>query len=155
MSAHLNASLAVLDELLAGMQSILGELDDEAVNWVPLPNDANSISAMVVHTLGSLDTWLSRGFGVELPRNREAEFGAKLGARELGERVAQARERLKVQFARLAELDLATPRSFTRSFGPLPAEPNVAWCVEHAIIHAGEHWGQIQLTRQLYDASAG
>jgi hypothetical protein len=28
----------------------------------------------------------------------------------------------------------------------------VAWCVEHAVIHAGEHWGQIQLTRQLYAA---
>jgi len=154
MSAHLNASLAVLDELLEGMQNLLGGLDDEAVNWIPLANDTNSIAVMVVHTLGSLDTWFSRGFGVELPRNRQAEFSAQLGARELVERVAQARERSKAQYARLAELDLAAPRTLTRSFGPLPAEPNAAWCVEHAIIHAGEHWGQIQLTRQLYDARA-
>jgi hypothetical protein len=28
----------------------------------------------------------------------------------------------------------------------------IAWCVEHAIIHVGEHWGQIQLTAQLYRA---
>ena len=29
-------------------------------------------------------------------------------------------------------------------------ELSLAWCVEHALIHAGEHWGQIQLTAQLH-----
>ena len=146
MNAQLGAGLAVIEELLGAMQGLLAELGDEAVNWTPLPSDTNSIAVMVVHTLGSLDTWLSRGFGVELPRNREAEFGAFVSASELVERVAQARERTKVQFARLAALDLATPREL------VPAEQNAAWCVEHALIHAGEHWGQIQLTRQLFDA---
>jgi len=152
MDAQLGAGLAVIEEVLGAMQGLLAELGDEAVNWTPLPSDTNSIAAMVVHTLGSLDTWLSRGYGVELPRNREAEFSAFFSASELVERVAQARERTKVQFARLADLDLATPRELKRSQGPLPAEQNAAWCVEHALIHAGEHWGQIQLTRQLYDA---
>jgi len=152
MDAQLGAGLAVIEELLGAMQGLLAELGDEAVNWTPLPSDTNSIAVMVVHTLGSLDTWLSRGFGVELPRNREAEFSAFFSASELVERVAQARERTKVQFARLADLDLATPRELKRSQGPLPAEQNAAWCVEHALIHAGEHWGQIQLTRQLFDA---
>ncbi|HEX5415591.1 MAG TPA: DinB family protein [Chloroflexota bacterium] len=152
MNAQLEAGLAVVDELLEGMQSLLAELDDDAVNWTPLPSDTNSIAVMVVHTLSSLDTWLSRGFGVELPRNRDAEFSARLGATELVERVVQARERAKTQFARLASLDLASPRELKRSHGALPAEQNAAWCVEHALIHAGEHWGQIQLTRQLYDA---
>ena len=152
MDAQLGASLAVIDELLAAMQSFLTELGDEAVNWTPLPADTNSIAVMVVHTLGSLDTWLSRGYGVELPRNREAEFSAFVGASELVERVAQARERTRAQVARLAAVDLASPRELKRSHGPLPAAQNAAWCVEHALIHAGEHWGQIQLTRQLYDA---
>lgn len=152
MDAQLEASLAVIDELLGAMQAFLGELDDDLVNWTPLPNDTNSIAVMVVHTLGSLDTWLSRGFGVELPRNRDVEFSASLGASELVERVSQARERTKVQVARLADLDLATPRELKRSHGPMPAVQNAAWCVEHALIHAGEHWGQIQLTRQLYEA---
>ena len=152
MDAQLGASLAVIDELLAAMQSLLAELRDEAVNWTPLPADTNSIAVMVVHTLGSLDTWLSRGYGVELPRNREAEFSAYVSASELVERVAQARERTKTQIARLAHVDLASPRELKRSHGPLPTEQNAAWCVEHALIHAGEHWGQIQLTRQLYDA---
>jgi hypothetical protein len=27
---------------------------------------------------------------------------------------------------------------------------SVGWCIAHALIHAGEHWGQIQLNLQLY-----
>ena len=35
------------------------------------------------------------------------------------------------------------------------ADLSVAWWVVHALIHTGEHWGQVQINRQLYGANPG
>jgi hypothetical protein len=44
------------------------------------------------------------------------------------------------------------PITVHRLRGDVDATVTAAWCVEHALAHAGEHWGQIQLTAQLYAA---
>jgi hypothetical protein len=59
-------------------------------------------------------------------------------------------------FARLDAVDRGLVRRVRRAIPrPHETEATVAWCIEHAIIHAGEHWGQIQLNRSLFLHRAG
>jgi hypothetical protein len=150
MSAALEASLAVVEEQLDGMISLLQPLDADCLNWVPPVPDANSIAAMVTHTCGSIDSWLARALVETIDRDREAEFQARGDAAGLVDRIERCRADTRRRLEALEAVDPATVRSVRRLSRGEDAGVSVAWCVEHAIIHAGEHWGQIQLTRQLY-----
>lgn len=155
MNAHLAASLAVLEELYDGMGDLVRELDTECLNWTPPIPETNSISAMVTHTVGSIESWLSRAMGETIKRDREAEFHAQHRADELVAMIDRSRSDTRHRFALLDQTDLATLRHVRRMSTNREEDVSIAWCVEHALIHAGEHWGQIQLNRQLYAASRG
>lgn len=155
MTPHMSASIAVLDEQYDAMVAFLRELSDDCLNWQPPIADTNTIAAMTVHIAGALDSWLARALGETIERDRDAEFGARSTAETLIARIERSRADCHRRLAAIAELDLAGEIPVRRLSGPYRGQPvgvSRAWCVEHALIHAGEHWGQIQLTRQFYDA---
>lgn len=146
------ASAAVLHEMLDGLADLLYRSADEAMAWNPQGEAMNSTSVLVAHMAGSLQAWLSRAAGVPFARDRDAEFAARLTAKELGERVATLRARVDELLDAVGRVDPASLRPFRRLDRPVPEELSVAWCLQHALIHAGEHWGQILLNDSLYRA---
>ncbi len=152
MNAYLSASQAILDEILDDLAELVRPLDPACLNWRPLASDTNSIAAMVTHVTGSLRWWLGQAVGDAVARDRDAEFQAHHTADELLAMIAAARREVHERIARLAELDPSATRRVSRARHGQDVEVTAAWCLEHAVIHASEHWGQIQLTRQLYTA---
>jgi hypothetical protein len=154
VSAGLAADLAVLEELFDGMAGLVRPLDADCLNWTPSAPETNSIAAMVTHTCGSIDNWLSRALVETIERDRDAEFRARADAASLVDRIERCRAETRRRIERLEGVDPATVRAVRRLSSGRDDQVSVAWCVEHAIVHAGEHWGQIQLTKQLYEARA-
>jgi len=151
MDPHLAASQAVLDELYDALGAFLQPLDENCLNWIPTGDATNSIAALVHHVAGSLDNWLTRALAEPVVRDRDAEFRGRGDAATLIGIVEASRTRAHAQLARLDSIDRGTVRRVQRTM-PRPHETNVTvgWCIEHALIHAGEHWGQIQLNASLY-----
>ncbi len=152
MNPYLTASLAVLEELYDDLTALVRPLDDDCLNWSPPAPETNSIAALVVHIAGSVNSWLARGLDEPFERDREAEFRARHSAEELIALVERSRRYAREQFARLDGIDGGVVRQVRRLQSGEEAPISAAWCIEHALIHAGEHWGQIQLNRQLYAA---
>ncbi len=153
MSEQLDANLAVLEEILDDLSDLIRPLDERALNWAPLGEGTNSIAVLVVHTAGSTVSWLARAAGEELPRDRESEFRARGTAADLLSVVERCRADARARIRELDALDLSGTRHVHRLRGNVDADVTAAWCVEHALAHAAEHWGQIQLTAQLHAAS--
>lgn len=144
MNAHLSADLAILEELYADLIELVRPLDEEALNRRPSAEGANSIAVLVRHIVGSVGSWCARALDEPFVRDRGAEFRAHDAARPLVEALEASRETFRSQLERLGPVDLAAMRDVPGS------EPVTAgWCLAHAVRHAGEHWGQIQLTRDL------
>ena len=150
MSAVADGWRSAFDELFDGMARVVADLEAAALDWTPSAPDTNSIAAMVTHTCGSIDSWLARAIPEPLERDRDAEFRASATGAELVARIERCRADTHRRLATLATLDPSTVRAVRRLSRNEDVEVTVAWCVEHAIVHAGEHWGQIQLTRQLF-----
>jgi uncharacterized damage-inducible protein DinB len=155
MKANLAADLAVLEEMYDSLTSFLAPLDDGCLNWAPLSANTNSIAALVSHTTGSTDGWLARAVGETIARDRDAEFHVQSTAADLIRLIAASRGETRRRFELLDRLDLGTVRQVRRLSRNEDVAVSIAWCVEHALIHAGEHWGQIQLTAQLFHARSG
>jgi uncharacterized damage-inducible protein DinB len=149
---QLEADLAVLEEILADLSELIRPLDEKALNWSPLSDGTNSIAVLVVHTVGSTKAWLARAVGEEAPRDRDAEFRARGSAGSLLALVEECGVDARIRAAQLEQLDLTRLRPVHRLRGDVDAEVTAAWCVEHSLAHASEHWGQIQLTAQLFAA---
>lgn len=152
MDAYLSANQSVLEETYGELLKFLRTLDDAAVNWAPLPADTNSVAAMATHAVGATNSWLSRAAGTPIQRDRDAEFHRQATVADLIKLVEEGQSQARDYFGRLADLDPATIRPVRRLSRGEDQQVSIAWCVEHAVIHAGEHWGQIQLTVQLYRA---
>lgn len=155
MTGHLAASRLVLEELYDGLTALLPTLERAALEWAPLDDRTNSISGLVRHTVGSIDSWLARAVSETIERDRDAEFFYHGDVPDLLALVERSRSEVERRMALLEGLDPGEEIAVRRVM-PRPHEARVsrAWCLEHAIIHAGEHWGQIQLTAQLYAARA-
>ncbi len=125
----------------------LDGLDDEALNWVPLPG-ANSVATIVTHLVGSEAEALRCVAGVACERDRDAEFLGPGLTRADVFGLLEAADELLGQLA---------PRIDTRRLMaelPLPTCPpdeertGLTWLIG-TYGHSREHVGQIQLTIQL------
>jgi uncharacterized damage-inducible protein DinB len=152
MHPHLQACQAVLEELYDDLVTALRPLDETCLNWTPPAPETNSIAALVRHIIGSNNAWLSRAAGEPVVRDRDAEFRARDSADTLLEAVERSRADARHQLALLDDVNPGTIRAVRRLDAREEVDLSVAWCVVHALIHTGEHWGQIQINRQLYDA---
>ncbi|HSS93208.1 MAG TPA: DinB family protein, partial [Candidatus Dormibacteraeota bacterium] len=119
-------------------------LDDEALNWQPLPA-ANSIAVLVVHTLGSEREMIRAVRRLPTDRDRPAEFKARSGASELLALLDLADGELDEHVGALTADDLIG----MRPRGDRPPRPGLEWLLTN-YGHAREHLAQIDLTKQLY-----
>jgi hypothetical protein len=149
MNAYLTAGLAVLDEFYDDLVELIGQSDDDVLNWTPSVPDANSIAALTRHIAGSNDAWFRRALGETFQRDRDAEFRYHGTAQELLDLIGDSRANIRDLAERLDAVDPAAIRRYQRLGDDHESALTVAWCVEHALVHAAEHWGQIQLNRQL------
>ncbi len=125
---------------------ILQALPDEALDWAP-GQEMNSVSVIIAHLAGS-ERFLIGDVVMRDPsnRNRDAEFQAKgLTKAELTHRLENAEAYLKSAFEKLSLDDLAAERQH-----PHQGTVTVAWALLHALDHAAEHMGHIEMTSQLW-----
>ncbi|HEY3059176.1 MAG TPA: DinB family protein [Chloroflexota bacterium] len=149
----MNANLAVLEELYDELAEVLGPLDEATLNWTPPAAESNSIAGLVRHIVGSNYAWLSRAVAETVARDRDAEFHTIASSAPLIALVEQARQEARRRFEILNAVPPDTIRTVRRLDAPADEQVSVAWCVAHAIVHSGEHLGQIFLTRDLYAAA--
>ena len=131
----------------SSLRDELDGLDDEALNWVPLPG-ANSVATIVTHLVGSEAEALRCVAGVPCERDRDAEFlGPGLSRADVFGLLEEADELLghlasRIDTGRLmAELPLPTcPPEVVRT--------GLTWLIG-TYGHSREHVGQIELTVQL------
>lgn len=128
-----------------GFLAVIAGLSDDAMNWRP-GTDTNSIAVLVAHTWGSAPMWTARASGVEIERDRAAEFHVVLSAAEAEALIRRASERVA---ASLAAIDPAT-------YGDDRVDQDgdhitVAMCLLHSVEHTQEHYGHACLTRQMWE----
>ena len=129
-----------------GMREQVRELDRDALNWKPHP-EANSITVLVVHALGSEREMIHAVRGTAIERDRAAEFEVEADAATLIALLDLADSDLDVHVAALTAHDLTA----LRPRGDRPPRPGLEWLLQN-YGHAREHLGQIELTHQLYSA---
>jgi uncharacterized damage-inducible protein DinB len=146
MSAEIQNYISVLRERRADILQTLEGLSADALNWRLLPENANSLYALTVHSLGAERRWIHAVVGQRtIERDREAEFRAR------GQDVTALRAQYAV-VARDSEQILAPlAAADLEAIRPLPQPRAVRWCILHVVEHYNEHLGQMRLTRQLWE----
>ena len=140
-----------LDTLHQDIKKTVEDLPQNALDWVPGP-DMNSLAVLVAHTAGSLRYWIGDVAGKDPSgRDRPGEFrthGVELIA--LNGKLAASFDYARDFLPALGYQDLSSIR-----ISPLhDRQVTVGWALAHALEHTALHTGHIQLTRQLWDASA-
>ena len=129
----------------ADLRDEVRDLDAGALNWSPAP-EANSVAALVVHTVGSEAEVLRAIRAVPGERDRDAEFRAHADtAADLIAHLDAADAYLDEMTGAItsADLDAMRPR------GDRPPAKGLYWLVSN-YGHAREHLAHVQLTLQLY-----
>ncbi|MFN8473479.1 MAG: DUF664 domain-containing protein [Anaerolineae bacterium] len=134
--------------------SILAELEavaPEALNWCPPFPDSNSMYVLAIHTAAAAEWWIvSCAASQPVQRDRSAEFQSQGDLASVKAWYADKLAAVRQAAATVSDADLSVMRSYTRLTGR--SETNtVAYCFLHAIEHAAEHLGHIQITRQLWE----
>jgi hypothetical protein len=139
-------------ETVGRIFAALDGLSDEELSWKPPAPGTNSLSVLATHMMGTLQESVVHLLGGRpLDRDREAEFAAAgAGGAELHARWERRKAELAAVFATLAPE--ALEREYTRP------RSGAVWTgrrlLLHMAIHAGEHAGHAELTRDLLRARA-
>lgn len=137
------------DRLLRSLEG----LDDEAMNWRPPAEGANSLVVLVTHALASAeDHVVRRAAGKPVVRSRDAEFASKGGGSHLAVRADQVKRRIDEA---LAELEGRLGEEREPSIASWPGRWTVRDALMNSIAHTAEHAGHAELTRDLYAAKRG
>lgn len=137
-----------LAEMHNFIERAIADLPDEAFVWSP-GRDMNTLSVLVVHTIGAERYWIGDVAGQEPSgRVRASEFESPgMSAAELLERARETLAHSQLVLSRLTASDFEA----LREVGEDGRRVTVAWAVLHALEHTAIHVGHIQLTRQLWD----
>ncbi|MFN8498298.1 MAG: DinB family protein [Anaerolineae bacterium] len=135
-------------------RSILAEMEavpPQALNWRPPFPDANTMYVLAIHTAAAAEWWIvGAAAGQPVTRDRPAEFRSEGDLAAVKAWYAEKLAAIRQAAAMLSDADLSVTRSYTTMTGR--AEQNTAaYCLLHAIEHAAEHLGHIQMTRQLWE----
>lgn len=133
-----------------GMVEIANELSISELQWTPPAPDTNSISVLLVHTLGNIEeNILTVVAGQPGNRVREAEFEEReITGAELAGRWDGLSRRLVAALSTIEDAQLETIHHHHRR-GDLSARSILL----QATVHAAEHLGHIGLTRDLIRAN--
>ena len=141
------------DEALDHMRDIVVELGDDLGNRRPDLPGANSPVQILTHCLGVMAYWAREvNLGVDVHRDRPAEFEAVCRVAELANDVEQARARFHddVVAARFDAAPARAPKSdFERSLRTQGA------VLMHVYEELAQHRGQLELTRDVLQAGTG
>jgi uncharacterized damage-inducible protein DinB len=150
MEAVAEAAGATLEEIHADLRRIVEDLPAEALNWAPGP-DTNSIAVLVTHLLGAEHYWLAAAAGRPIAREREREFQAHADAASTLLASIEAADRSNTDLLQ----DIAPETLAAIIADHHGRRRSGAWCLLHALEHAGQHRGQSALTRQLWEQAHG
>ena len=152
MISEIQECLRVLEEIKDEIRGIIINLDQESLNWTPLSSEeTNSIFSLVVHLCGSERQMIHHTIGqIKIERDREAEFRAK------GESVNELERLLKETSETSREIlgSLTADQLEELRDTGLWGEITVRRAILRQIHHQALHLGQIQITRQLYEANS-
>lgn len=142
----LEFTLSKFDELF----DLIGQADDAMVNRKPDVEGANSLFAIGNHVLGMMRFWsCTTNRGVEVDRDREAEFTATGSVAELLSQATLTRQ--------LFETDVLSVNGHSKPANP-PAGKDAEWLVSchgvllHVFEEICQHLGHAELTRDLLAA---
>jgi uncharacterized damage-inducible protein DinB len=140
------------DEALTHMSDMVVELGDELGNRRPDLAGANSPVQILTHCLGVMAYWAREvNLGVDVHRDRPAEFEAVRRVAELAESVEQARGRFHDDVA-AASFDAAPARGKRDDFERGLRTQGVV--LMHVYEELAQHRGQLEITRDLLVAAA-
>lgn len=143
--------LFALRRNMEGILRVIESVPTAALDWRPSfpgATDANTMGALAVHTVTSGEWWiLACVGGGSTERDREAEFRATTTAPE-------ARTRFEQWYAQVEALIRDQPPEW---FGALSHHPNGdrsnRRCLMHSVEHTAQHFGHLELTRDLWHAA--
>jgi len=150
MRPEVQAYLADLGDLREQVKSLLEGLKPEALDWRPIEGvgelASNSLTAMVVHLVGSETYWMKEIIGgKKIVRDRDAEFVTKgLSVPEMQAKIEASGKVAADILSGLTEQQLGESRKWR------DRSVSVRWCILHVIEHYALHLGHMQLTRQLW-----
>jgi hypothetical protein len=139
--------LALFRDVHQLLRDELRGLDDETLNWAPVPG-MNSIATIITHLVGSEAETLRCVAGVASERDRDAEFvGPRLTGSDVLRLLQEADDLIReleprIDVGRMIE---------AISLPTLPSDQvrtGLTWLIGN-YGHAREHVGEIQITRQL------
>ena len=145
-SAMIEATAACVNEMLDGIDKTLPELSVEALNWRP-GSETNSIYSLTAHLLGAVEAWAAMAADKKVDRDRPAEFVAEgPSAQKLLAKSQSVRKNVSSFLGELKSADLGKLAN-----NPYFEGKTAAWCIGHALAHMSEHYGQLLLTKQMWD----
>ena len=136
------------------MSAIVEELGDELANRRPDLPGANSPYAILTHCLGVMEFWGGATVaGRTIERDRVAEFTATGPVADLVGRVDEARRRLSRDLAGLDSVE--APSQVRRNPDePVPYTDTKGAVLLHVLEELFQHFGQMELTRDILVAGA-
>jgi hypothetical protein len=135
--------LDCLNQARANILKTIEGLDSDALNWTPLPNDANSLIVLAVHSLGAERKWIYQLVGQHtIERDRAAEFRVR------AENVSMLNAQYTSASVETGNILLALSEN---EMNGTREKYTVRYCILHVIEHYNEHVGQMTLTRQLWE----
>lgn len=132
------------------MVAILQEMDDESAN-AELPMDgSNSVVQMVVHCCGAMRRWSSTvNLGVEVPRDRDAEFQVCIPVAEVRDLARQTRS----SFLRdIGQTDFAAPPMKVPDGRECSWTSSCQGVLLHVLEEVSQHLGHAEITRDALRA---
>ena len=154
LTLTLDDFLWYVDDCLDAMVRIVTELGDDLANQALDVPGSNSPFAILTHCLGVMEWWSAEMVsGVDVARDRDAEFTARGPVAELSDAVRRTRDRFE---DRLASLDpLAPPaKPAGGDYADSPFGRTQGGVLLHVFHELAQHLGQMEVTRDVLLAQA-
>ena len=134
-----------LDEFV----QLAASIDQDGLHWQPPAESTNSIAVLVVHALGNIEeNILEVLLYQQVGRDRDAEFiDGEFDAEDLQSKWAELRARLETALSQATIEELDIVRSHSRR-GTMTGRGVLISAAQHC----AQHYGQAELTRDLYGA---
>jgi hypothetical protein len=138
-----------IDSRLNDFVQLAASIDQDGLHWQPPAEATNSIAVLVVHTLGNIEeNILEVLLHQPVSRDRDAEFiEGEFDAGDLQAKWAELRARLETALAQAPIEELDIVRSHPRR-GTMTGRGVLISAAQHC----AQHYGQAELTRDLYGA---
>lgn len=142
----------LVDRHLDRMLAIASELGDERLNVTPPLPGANSAYQIVFHCCGMLEWWTREAvLGVDVGRDRDAEFAATGSVAELTQRVDAVRRQLRGDLDVIA-VDGPLKGNPSDHYRETPIGATARGVLLHVLEELAQHHGHLELTRDLLDS---